>query len=257
MEPYYSESGITLYCGDNLEVLPHVEPVDLIFTSPPYNMGNTTGGGLSQYSGTIGVMGKRGGRGKWGGCALSGGYESFHDDMPHDAYVAWQKAVLTACYARLTAAGAIFYNHKPRVFDGQLVTPLDYNPNLPLRQIIIWARAGGINFSPSFYLPTHEWICLFTKPDFRLKSKGASGAGDVWTIPQELNNPHPAPFPIGLPARAIETTGAKTILDPFCGSGTTLRAAKDAGIKAIGIELSERYCEQAANRLRQSVLAFA
>jgi modification methylase len=65
---------------------------------------------------------------------------------------------------------------------------------------------------------------------------------------------HPAPFPIGLPTTAIKATDATVILDPFMGSGTTLRAAKDLGRKAIGIEISEEYCQMAVDRLAQGVL---
>ncbi len=66
---------------------------------------------------------------------------------------------------------------------------------------------------------------------------------------------HPTQKPIELFKWCIDIAGAaKTILDPFMGSGTTLRAAKDLGRQAIGIEIEEKYCEIAVNRLRQEVL---
>ena len=66
---------------------------------------------------------------------------------------------------------------------------------------------------------------------------------------------HPTMKPLPLMTWCIQfSTEAQTILDPFMGSGTTLRAAKDLGRKAIGIELEERYCEIAARRMCQEVL---
>ena len=70
---------------------------------------------------------------------------------------------------------------------------------------------------------------------------------------------HPTQKPLAVMKWAIlqAPDDCAVILDPFMGSGTTLRAAKDLGRKAIGIELNERYCETAAERLRQSALEFA
>lgn len=251
--PYYQDDAVTLYHGDCLDVLPSLGPADMIFTSPPYNLGRTTGGGFGHYKDG---QDKGGRAGKWGGSSAAGGivYDDHLDEMEPAEYEAWQKDVLRACWAQLTDDGAIFYNHKPRVQAASLWTPLALNPGLPVRQIIVWARAGGVNFAPTHYCPTHEWIVVFAKPDWRLRDRPASGVGDVWRILQDGDNPHPAPFPLGLPARAIETVGPRLVLDPFAGSGTTLRAAKDAGVKAIGIEVSERYCEMAVKRLAQESL---
>ncbi len=268
MKSYYDHGGITIWHGDCCEVMAEMPEasVDLVFTSPPYNLANTTGGGFpdrfGHYRKSSGLSARGGGgtkTGKWGGGELAKGYGAHDDDMPHEDYVAWQGEVIEACWRLLTVDGAIFYNHKPRILDGQLIAPVDYVPaslRMFVRQEIIWARSGGINFSPAFYLPTHERIVVIARRAFRLKSKGASGVGDVWQVTQEVNNRHPAPFPIGLPARAIETTVPGTVLDPFMGSGTTLRAAKDAGRPAVGIEIEERWCEMAARRMQQEAMAF-
>lgn len=269
MKPYYEHAGITIYHGDCREVLPALPLADLIFTSPPYNLGNTTGGGFAKQLGGMAYqkthyskdapLGKRGGVGKWSGGALAYGYENFDDALPHDEYVAHQYEFLRLFWSVLSPIGAVFYNHKPRVLAGRVILPLDYLPSELrgfLRQEIIWARAGGVNFSPSFYCPTHERILLITKPDWRLRDKGASGVGDLWYVPQESGTEHPAPFPIGLPMRAMETTPVGLTVDPCCGSGTTLRAAKDLNRSAIGVEIEEKYCEIAAKRLSQEVMSF-
>jgi modification methylase len=67
---------------------------------------------------------------------------------------------------------------------------------------------------------------------------------------------HPCKFPIDLPRRLIKLYSyiGDVVLDPFCGSGTTLRAAKDVGRNAIGVEISSRYCALSSNRCRQEVL---
>lgn len=244
MRPYFQDETTTIYLADNREALPALaaESVDMVFTSPPYNLGVSSGGGIKGA----------GKSGLWTGSpALGNGYASHNDAMPPDEYAAWQRATLTECWRTLTPSGVIFYNHKPRIQYGLLQTPLAFNPNLPLRQIVIWNRGNGMNFSETYYLPVHEWILIFAKPDFRLK-KGGSAAKDIWTIAPEADNDHPAPFPLELPKRAIETTTAQTILDPFMGSGTTGVACAIQGRKFIGIELEEKYCELAVARIKRA-----
>lgn len=258
----------TITVGDALEFLQALPPasIPLFLFSPPYNLGNSSGGGLpgkrlGHYAADAG-LGKRGGAGKplragmgrrvgkWSGGELADGYDESTDGMEHNAYVEWQHAILYACWRALPDNGAIYYNHKPRVLDGLLVEPRDYvPPELPLRQRVIWARAGGVNFSSVFYCPTYEEILIIAKPGFRLKSKGASGVGDVWSVPQVSGTWHPAPFPLVLAERVIETVRPALVCDPFMGSGTTAKAAKRYGIDWMGCEKSAKYTERAMREI--------
>ncbi len=84
------------------------------------------------------------------------------------------------------------------------------------------------------------------------------GAGNVFQHPREEPSDHPSPKPVALMARLIEVVSARgeAIIDPVMGSGRTLRAAKDLGRRAIGIEIEEKYCEVAAKLLQQEALPF-
>ena len=224
-------------CVELMDRMP-VSSVDLVVTSPPYNIKNSTGNGL-----------KNGAGGKWSNAALLNGYDGYDDNMPHDRYIAWQRRCLKAMMRVLREDGAIFYNHKWRVQNGLWQRLADeITAGFPVRQIIIWQRKGGFNHNPGYFLPTYEVIYMIANPDFKLAEK-RGGIGDVWTIKQESDNPHPAPFPVELAQRCIESTNAKIILDPFIGSGTTAIAAEAAGRQWIGMDISEDYCNMARDRI--------
>ena len=145
--------------------------------------------------------------------------------------------------------GAIFYNHKWRVQDGLLQDRSDILKGFPVRQIVIWQRSGGLNFNDGYFLPTYEVIYLICKPQFKLAPR-ANALGDVWRISQESDNPHPAPFPLELTRRCIESTTAGIVLDPFMGSGTTAIAAELCRRSWIGMEISQEYCKMATDRIK-------
>ena len=230
-----------IYTGDCLEIMKTLESesIRVVVTSPPYNIKNSTGNGLKNTRG-----------GKWANAALQNGYENHEDAMPHDDYVKWQRACLNEMMRLLGPDGAIFYNHKWRVQGGLIQDRRDIVDGFPVRQIIIWQRSGGINFNAGYFLPTYEVIYLIAKPDFKLAPK-ANAIGDVWRIPQERNNTHPAPYPLELAQRCIESVGHGPVLDPFLGSGTTAVAAEMLGIEWIGIEKSHVYIEYANERIQK------
>jgi modification methylase len=230
-----------MICGDAVEVMKKIPSgsVDLVVTSPPYNLKNSTGNGMKDGRG-----------GKWANAALQKGYSHHEDSMPHDEYVKWQRACLKEMLRIIPEDGAIFYNHKWRVQGGLLQDRQDILKGLPVRQIIIWRRKGGFNFNPGYFLPTYEVIYLIAKPKFKLVPK-TNGVGDVWEFTQDMNNKHPAPFPLMMIDRIISSTKAKTVLDPFMGSGTTALAAINNNRSYIGIDVSPEYCEMAERRIKR------
>jgi site-specific DNA-methyltransferase (adenine-specific) len=256
LEPYWTDGQSTLYKGDCEQILSEMLSeyaridAQIVVTSPPYNMGLVPGGnGRGMY---------RPGASNKGG-RFRDGYEEFDDALPQDEYDAFHRRVLDLLWQVIPDDGAIFWNHRQRIEHGKVRLPLGMDFGIPLRQIITWDRGTGIAPSLRHFTPVAEWIFLFAKPDFKLTDHGRSGLGDVWRLGMARagsagSSGHPAPFPESLPLHAIDSCAARSVLDPFAGTGTTLRAANRLGIPAIGIELCERYCVQAVSRLRQGSL---
>ena len=211
-------------CLDLLAQLPN-ESVDLVVTSPPYNL--------------------RGG----GRCRGWPGYDGYGDDLPHDEYVAWQQECLREIHRIIKPTGAIFYNHAPRIHQGVQWRHEDILEPFDVRQTVIWHRAGGTNHNPHYITPSYEYIYVMAKPGFRVAPDWTMG--DVWKMGQEKRRwiPEVPAFPVELPQNAIRATGAKVVLDCFMGSGTTAVAAVLEGADYIGIEQSARYCAVARERV--------
>ena len=129
-----------------------------------------------------------------------------------------------------------------------------------IQDFVIW----GANYFTPYLPPGPGWLIWdkgqrIDQADGELAATSRKGPLRIFTLNRvALKNDgavHPTQKPLALMRWCLEFfPNAKTILDPFMGSGTTLRAAKDLGRKAIGIEIEERYCEIAAKRMVQEVL---
>jgi DNA modification methylase len=208
--PYYDRDGITIYCGDALEILPLLAPVELIVTDPPYGVGYDYGEG--------------------------------HDDSP-DAHWVWFDTALNVMRG---ASPQVVFTHRQEAI-WHLPKP---------DHLVVWHKPFNLTYSIKGWQAKWEPIFVYGG----VVTKMADGAKrpshiDSWaynTVPNDYG--HPATKPVTL-YREIISTFSGDVVDPFMGSGTTLRAAKDLGRRAIGIEIEERYCEIAVRRLSQEVLA--
>lgn len=233
-----------IYYGDTLTILKTLPDciVDVGITSPPYNKGEDKKGWLVtnvKYSGVT-------------------------DRVPEEMYQDNQIAVLNEIYRVTKPKGSFFYNHKIRWERGKLLHPMDWlrKTQWTIRQEIIWDRMIAGNIRGWRFWQVEERIYWLYKPEGQnligdeLKPRHAL-LTSIWRFAPEQKNPHPAPFPIALPTRAIfsvmdEKKGI--VIDPYCGSGTTLVSAKILGHDFIGIEISKEYIAYAEQRIKNYAL---
>jgi len=242
--PYYDHAGITIYHGDCRDILPTLDPVDLVLTSPPYNT-------LPLSHNPSGLHGeRRSGVNKWIAKAVDG----YSDYMPESEYQEWLVNILNKCFDK--CRGLVWVNHKIRYRNGVAIHPVRMLPWVIYSEVI-WDRQGSMALNCKRFAPSTEHLLGFGTP--HVWHDEGNKLMSVWRMGFDREaNDHPCSFPIELALRPIASSSNAhdTILDPFMGSGTTLRAAKDLGRKAIGIEIEEKYCEIAARRLGQEVFAW-
>jgi site-specific DNA-methyltransferase (adenine-specific) len=230
MEPYYSDDLVTLYLGDCREVLASLEDrsVDCVITDPPYD------------NRTHSMARTNKGRGH-GNRAID--FECFDQ--------AAQTALFTEL-GRVTRRWVVSTLPTSAAFQFDLEPP----PGLRCLRVGVWLKKSPMP-QISADRPGMGWepIVYMHRDDEKPTWNGGGKAGNYY-LSSVSGTGHPTSKPLGMVADWVRhfTNAGQTVLDPFAGSGTTLRAAKDEGRRAIGVELDERYCELIAARLAQETL---
>ena len=212
--PYYEDSAVRLYLGDCREILPALPAVDLVLTDPPYGIFKRTGGDGRMF-----------------------GKETIYSK--DDTAAEWDKRPPSDLLLAVRDAGRLYAIWGGNYFadvlgacPGPLVWDKQTGQNTYADGECAWS-----NLASTMRIFRHQWCGAFKDSE-----RGLAAV-------------HPTQKPVALMSWCISLAkGAHVVLDPFMGSGTTLRAAKDLGRKAIGIEIEERYCEIAAKRMAQEVL---
>jgi len=248
VEPYYSDDHCTIYHGDTLDVLANLDvAVDAVVTDPPYASGGRTEASRPQGSnGSVSNRQMQSGKSNgylWAAKPIE------NDQMTTTGFVWLMRAVGMAVRPMLPDGGSFLSFIDWRQWPN-LVGALE-TCNYRVQGMVVWDK-GSMGLGNGFR-NQHELICHAAKGVPTIHDKGC---GNVITHARQAPDDHPSPKPEQVMQRLIEvvTVDRGVVLDPFMGSGTTLRAAKNLGRKAIGIELEERYCEIAAKRLGQEVL---
>ncbi len=232
-----SKSGLDkvnqIICGDCLEVLKTLpdNSVDLVVTSPPYNLGN------DHHTGNI-------------------KHKTYDDNLPEAEYQKQQVEVLTEIFRILKDTGSVMYNHKNRIKEGKQITPYEWLLKTPftIKQELVWFN-GSQNFDKIRFYPMTERVYWLAKSP-KTKLDNTINHHDLfkWTA-VGTSGEHKRAFPESMVADFLAVfPDAKVVLDPYMGSGTTAKVAKEMGRQYIGIELNPKFIAMAEQKLRQEVL---
>ena len=231
---YIEKENYKLYLGNVLEVLKKMpsDSVDMIFTSPPYNIG------LKDRKDTNIAT-----------------YDSWGDDLEYEEYCKWQVDILNECYRIVKDGGTLFYNHKDKFKDEQYKNPIEilFKSKWNIKQNIIWDRGSAISYNAGMFGDVYENVYYCYKGSSPKTKTNHNVLGTIWRINRETKINHPAPFPLELPLRAIysifDNEENKVVMDIFNGSGTTGVASLLLNHKYIGIDISEKYLKMSIKRL--------
>ena len=241
--PYYDEDGITIFHGDCREVMAELAAgsIRMIWTDPPYGHGNHCGDLNDQLNKHRGIESQP---------IANDTPEEFRDVMDCMLTEAVRVLADDCCCCCCCCGGG-----GPRPTFAWVANRMDQS-GLSFFHSLIWDKINpGLGWR---FRRQHEMVMVAHKTGGKLAWAGEKAAvANVLRYSPPRDRLHPNEKPLEIPSLFIDLhTGMDdTVLDPFMGSGTTLRAAKDLGRKCIGIEIEEKYCEIAVKRLAQGVLA--
>ncbi len=235
-----------IYLGDNLKILKSFPDncIDLIITSPNYNnwRNRRTQINREKYWERTNIV-----------------YDVCSDKEDDLTYEIKQIKVINEMLRVLKPTGTICYNHKDRIFNFEVKSPLEWilKTKAKYRQRITWDRCGMQAYNPVRFYRVEEDIYILGKEAKGFKwNKETAKYLSIWRIvPNKNIYGHNATFPEELVERCIKafTDKGDIVLDPFNGTGTTTKVANDLNRKYIGIDLSKEYCNIAMKRLKLGV----
>lgn len=258
VKPYYEDDAVTIYHGEACAVLADLPPasVDVVLTDPPYSSG-----GMFRGDRTRDVDDKYTQPGGGGGSPLvKKSFGVFDGDAKDQrSWMLWTTAWSWGAREVIRPGGYMFaftdWRQLPATTDALQLGGWTW------RGVLAWDKGQDRGMPVrGFFRSNVEFVAWGTSGPLVDRDKVEAFPGAVITAPvrSDADGPkvHPTQKPTALLKHLLSVVPGENlaVLDPFMGSGSTIVAAKYAGHRAVGIEVSERYCEIAAKRCAQEVL---